>query len=251
MIMKVSIVIPARLASTRLPRKVLADINGRPMLWHVWKRADKISFEKELFVATDSVEVKKVVEGWGGSVIMTSPDCRSGTQRIVSILPHLSGELILNVQGDEPLIDPQLLEEMVVQWKNSRPDLITAVYQIDNEEDLLDPNLVKVVRDENGYAIYFSRSTIPYLRDVPQEKWVQQHQYWGHIGVYGYARQTLIDYAKMNAGNLELAESLEQLRFIEKNYRIHAVETDYSPIGVDTYNDLKKVRQILGGTGDE
>jgi len=241
----VPVLIPARLASTRLPRKVLADIHGQPLIWHVWSRVRQARRISEVYVATDSAEVKAVVEGWGGRVLMTSPDCRSGTERIASCVREVEGELILNVQGDEPLVDPAMLDALVERWQAAPADLITPVFRIHSTDELVNPNIVKVVRAQSGEALYFSRSPIPFVRDVLQEQWLERHPFWGHIGVYGYRRAVLENYSSLPVSPLETAESLEQLRFLEAGYRFQTVETDYRPVAVDVPADLERVRALL------
>lgn len=238
-------IIPARLGSTRLPRKVLADIHGHPLIWHVWNRVQQAQRIKAVYVATDSEEVRAVVEGWGGKALMTSPDCQSGTERIASCIAQLDADLILNVQGDEPLVDPGMLDALIARWEVAPADLITPVFQIHSLDELQNPNIVKVVRAASGEALYFSRSPIPYVRDVPQTEWLDRQTFWGHIGVYGYRRAALEAYPTLPASSLEQAERLEQLRFLEAGYRFQTVETDYRPIAVDTAEDLEKVRELL------
>jgi 3-deoxy-manno-octulosonate cytidylyltransferase (CMP-KDO synthetase) len=239
-------VLPARLASTRLPRKVLADIHGHPLLWYVWRRAKEARSLDEVLVVTDSEEVCHAVEDWGGVALMTSPECRSGTERIASVLDQIPGELIVNIQGDEPLIDPLMIDRLVETWHGFRqekmspgnqssvistPGLIftpgvmfTPVYPITDLATLLNPNVVKVARGRDGCALYFSRSPIPYMRDLPQERWLDGEStrpiFWGHVGVYGYPRQVLAAYGKMDESLLEPIERLEQLRFLEAGYQI-------------------------------
>jgi 3-deoxy-manno-octulosonate cytidylyltransferase (CMP-KDO synthetase) len=243
--MKVCAVIPARLASTRLPRKILADIHGKPLLWYVWCQVEKVKGINEIFVATDSDEVVSIVEGWGGKALLTSKQCRSGTERIASVLDHLDGEFILNVQADEPLIDPRMLETIVTATDEIEADIITSVFQITQMEDLFNSNLVKVARALDGRALYFSRSPIPFVRDIQQDHWLEQLTFWGHVGVYGYKRDALAVYPSLPASPLETAERLEQLRFLEAGFRIETIETAYHPIGVDTPADLKRVRRLL------
>lgn len=243
--MSTTAVIPARLSSSRLPRKVLADIGGRPLIWHVWSRVRQAKKIDEVFIATDSVEVADAATGFGAQVLMTSPDCQSGTERIASVIDQLDGELILNVQGDEPLIDPAMLDAMAAKWKAAPCDLITPVYIIEKLEDLASSNVVKVIRAFDGRALYFSRTPIPYIRDFPFETWLAHTRYWGHIGVYGYRREVLTGYADLPQSPLEHLERLEQLRFLEAGYSIQTVETEYHAVSVDVADDLEKVRQIL------
>ncbi len=239
------IVIPARLHSTRLPGKVLADIAGKPMLWHVWSRACSAVGSRQVWVATDTPQIVAAVEGWGGKAILTSPECRSGTERIASVLHLLDGEFILDVQGDEPLIDPRLLQEMAQRWQVEPVDLLTPVYRITESADLANPNVVKVARAQDGRALYFSRSPIPYQRQQPFECWPSAAACWGHVGVYGFRRRVLEQYPSLPESPLEAAERLEQLRFLEAGYAIHTIETAYRPIAVDTAEDLERVRRIF------
>jgi len=238
-------IIPARVASTRLPRKVLADICGKPLIQHVWERVSQTKSIDSVIVATDSSEVVQVVAGWGGRTLLTDPDCQSGTERIASIAGELDADLVLNVQGDEPLVDPGMLDTLVATWMSTPCDMITPVYCITKIDDLSNPNVVKVARAQDGRALYFSRSSIPYVRDVPQENWLEHQTFWGHIGVYGYRKKVLEKYAGLPASPLQAAESLEQLRFLEAGYSIQTVETTYQSIAVDTQEDLEKVRRIL------
>lgn len=237
--------IPARLSSTRLPRKVLADIHGQPLIWHVWQRVSQSKEIDQVMIATDSSEVAEVAVAFGAQVIMTSPDCQSGTERIASVIDQLDGNLILNVQGDEPLIDPAMLDALVQKWKSSPCDLITPVYRIKEQQDLASPNVVKVIRASNGRALYFSRSPIPYLRDFPFDSWLDHAVFWGHVGVYGYRKDVLHHYFDLPQSPLEHLERLEQLRFLEAGYSIQTVETEYHAVSVDVIEDLEKVRQMI------
>jgi 3-deoxy-manno-octulosonate cytidylyltransferase (CMP-KDO synthetase) len=243
-------IIPARLQSTRLPRKVLADLCGRPLLWHVWNRVSQAKRLAGVYIATDSEEVCESVSAWGGSVLLTSPDCQSGTERIAQVLNDLDGNFILNVQGDEPLVNPDLLDEMIQVQEQADWDILTPVFQIEELETLLNPNVVKVARAADGRALYFSRHPIPYLRDHPQERWLEFGSFWGHIGIYGYRRQVLETYHRLAPSPLENFERLEQLRFLEAGYQIQTLATDYHPIAVDTAIDLERVRQILVGQSE-
>lgn len=245
---KVVAVIPARLGSTRLPNKVLAPIAGRPMIWHVWDQVSRAQTLDAVSVATDSDEVRSTVESWGGHVLMTSSACRSGTERLVECLGSVDADLVLNVQGDEPLVDPGMLDLLVASWRRDYPDLITPVYRIHNHDEVINPNIVKVARSATGHALYFSRSPIPFVRDLPASAWLSQHEFWGHVGVYGYRRSVLAQYAALPVSPLELAEQLEQLRFLDAGYRFQTFETTYRPIAVDVAADLQRVRGLLEQT---
>lgn len=243
--MNVITVIPARLGSTRLPRKVLANIGGHQLIWHVWHRVSQARCIQKIIVATDSPEVLQVVEAFGGTAMLTSPDCQCGTERAASLLDQLDADLILNVQGDEPLVDPSMLDAIVERWMVQPCDLITPVYRITETADLLNPNIVKVARATSGQALYFSRNTIPYVRDVPQEKWLEKASFWGHIGVYGYRRDVLAQYHNLPQSALEQSEKLEQLRFLDAGYIFQTVETNYHPVAVDIASDLERVKKLL------
>jgi 3-deoxy-manno-octulosonate cytidylyltransferase (CMP-KDO synthetase) len=224
---------------------VLLDLGGRPVLRHVWERVAAMKRATEIFVATDSEEVAKAVAGWGGQFVMTSPACRSGTERIASILDGLHGQFILNVQGDEPFIDPRLLDSLVERFIAAGGDVVTPVYAICDQATLMNPAVVKVVRAADGRALYFSRSAIPHLRGVPPEQWAARGMHWGHLGVYGYARARLAQFAALPDSALETAEALEQLRFLEAGWRIQTVETDYHAVAIDTPEDLARARELL------
>jgi 3-deoxy-manno-octulosonate cytidylyltransferase (CMP-KDO synthetase) len=238
-------IIPARLASSRLPRKVLADIHGHPLIWHVWNRVSQAKNINNIYIATDSDEVKQVAEDFGANVLMSDPDCQSGTERIASILSQIPGDRILNVQGDEPFVDPAMLEGLINHWNTHPADLITPIFKINTFSELINPNIVKVARTADGHALYFSRSPIPHLRDFPQEEWLAHATFWGHIGVYGYQRSVLEKYYQLPASDLEPLERLEQLRFLEAGYRFQTYVTSYRPLAVDVKDDLDKVREIL------
>ena len=240
---KVSVVIPARLESTRLPGKVLHEIGGKPMLERVWRQVMDMQHADEVMIATDSDTVRDFASKWGAQVVMTSPDCQSGTERIASILDDISGDFILNVQGDEPFIPPDLLDALVMRWKETDCDLVTPIRPIETSDEINDPDLVKVVRALDGRAVYFSRSPVPHARNTPPEEWPQEGVYWGHIGVYGYQRNLLAEYSSLAVSPLETIEKLEQLRFLDHGYCIQTLDTKYCPLGVDTIEDLEKARQ--------
>jgi 3-deoxy-manno-octulosonate cytidylyltransferase (CMP-KDO synthetase) len=225
---------------------MLADIHGHPLIWHVWQRVCQAQSIERVLIATDADQIQAAAQAFGAEVVLTSPNCRSGTERIASILEQLDADLILNVQGDEPLIDPVMLDQLVSRWQAAPCDLITPVYKIASLQDLENPNIVKVVRAADGRALYFSRSPIPYLRDTPRQAWLDTAAFWGHIGVYGYHRPVLAGFGSLPNSPLEEMEKLEQLRFLEAGYTFQTVETDYHPIAIDTPADLERVRQMLG-----
>ena len=241
----ITAIIPARLGSTRLPRKVLAEIHGHPLIWHVWQQVQQAHSIDRVVIATDAEEVRFTAEAFGAQVFLTNPECQSGTERIASILDQLDADLILNVQGDEPLVDPTMLDALVSKWSSAPCDLITPVYRITDPADLGNPNVVKVARAHDGRALYFSRSPIPYVRAYPMEQWLDHQEFWGHIGVYGYRAEVLRSYYQLPQSPLQQAESLEQLRFLEAGYTFQTVETGYQSVAVDTMEDLEKVRRLL------
>ena len=237
--MKVLCVIPARFASTRLPGKPLKDIAGKPMVVRVYERASQARLVDETLVATDDERIKTAVEAAGGKAMLTRADHATGTDRLAEVAEaYPEVDLIVNVQGDEPLIDPGLIDELAGLFANE-PELAMATVktEIEDEAEQKNPNNVKVVCDKAGYALYFSRSLMPYPRKdgCPVYK---------HIGIYAYRRDFLLHYAKMEPTPLEQAESLEQLRALENGYRIKVVETKAKFVGVDTVEDLERVNEI-------
>lgn len=237
--MKVLCVIPARYASTRLPGKPLKDIAGKPMVVRVYERASKAKRVSETLVATDDQRIYDAVLAHGGKAQMTRADHPTGTDRLAEVAASRpDADLIVNVQGDEPLIDPGLIDQLAVCFEQDRElQMATVKTEISDAAEQKNPNNVKVVTDREGYALYFSRSLLPYPRHdgTPVYK---------HIGIYAYRRDFLLQYAKMPETPLEHAESLEQLRALENGYRIKVVETSSKFVGVDTEEDLKKVRAI-------
>ena len=243
--MSVTLCIPARLASTRLPRKVLADLGGKPVVQHVWERARRSRRAAHVFLLTDSDEVAAVARGFGAEVIMTDPACPNGTYRMASALDRLPGDFLVNVQGDEPFIEPALIDALADRHAETGCALVTAVTRLTDPARLLADSVVKVVRAENGEAIYFSRSPVPHLRGAAPAEWTARRAYWGHLGIYGYDRATLARYPALPATELETCESLEQLRFVAHGFRFQTVETDYHPVAIDTPADLEAARRLL------
>ena len=235
------VAIPARIGSTRLPRKILLDFNGQPILRHVILRCEQAEHVREVWVVTDSQEVAATVESWGGNVRMSDPECPSGTARIASVIDQLNGNLIINVQADQPLVEPELISRMICTLREVEVDIVTPVWRIRRAEDMDNPSLAKVVRGHDGRALYFSRSALPYVRDHQRNDWPEITEIWAHYGVYGFQRRILENYDAIPLGCLEQVEMLEQLRFLEAGYRIHTVETPYRQWAVDSLEDLENL----------
>lgn len=241
-------IIPARYGSTRLPAKPLVDLCGKPMIQHVVEQARKASLLTNIIVATDDERIASVVRNFGGEVTMTPSDIRSGSDRIAYVAKDLSdADIIVNVQGDEPLIAPQMIDETVSPMI-SDPGILAAtlIKKITTGEEVTNPNVVKVVRDTEGNGIYFSRSPIPHLRDRPDiGTWHTHHVYYKHFGLYAFRRDFLMKFASWEESSLEKAEKLEQLRIIEHGYKITTTITTYDSIPIDTTEDAERVRAIL------
>ena len=253
--MKITAIIPARFASVRFPGKVLADILGKPMVQHVYERTAKAAMVSEVIVATDDERVAAAVRAFGGRVEMTDKGHETGTDRLAEVAARLDSDIILNVQGDEPLIEPAMIDEAIKPLVEDSSVLMgTLKSRIKTLHDFLSPNVVKVVTDWAGFALYFSRSPLPNFRDkwndLKDEKFVSgKILCYKHVGLYVYRREFLLQYARMSPTFLELAEKLEQLRVLENGYRIKVVETEFETIGVDTPGDLEKVIERLKSEG--
>jgi 3-deoxy-manno-octulosonate cytidylyltransferase (CMP-KDO synthetase) len=235
-------IIPARYASTRLPGKALADLDGRPMIEHVYRRAEAAKSVSQVIVATDDLRIATRVHDFGGRVKLTKLTHQSGTDRLAEVVQSLDCDIVVNVQGDEPLIDPRAIDEVVAPLAADPSVPMTTLYRrIMNVSELNNPNITKVVVDRGGHALYFSRAPIPHIRD-PRGGWPPLYR---HIGLYAYRRSTLLVLASLEPTPLERAESLEQLRALEHGIRIKAVETAYDSFGVDTPEDLEQVRRLL------
>jgi 3-deoxy-manno-octulosonate cytidylyltransferase (CMP-KDO synthetase) len=234
-------IIPARFHSTRLPGKPLALIAGRPMIEHVYRRALEARHLDAVLVATDDERVASAVNAFGATAVMTAADHATGTDRLAEVARALSCEIVVNVQGDEPLIDPSSIDA-VVKLLLDRPEdeMSTVRRRIDDAADLANPSVVKVVTDARGYALYFTRSAVPYVRPGNPAP-----VFWRHIGLYAYRRSFLLQIAGLPLSPLERAEGLEQLRALEHGHRISTAETTADSIGVDTPTDLERVRQLL------
>jgi 3-deoxy-manno-octulosonate cytidylyltransferase (CMP-KDO synthetase) len=238
-------VIPARFASSRFPGKALAPLAGKPMIQHVWERAQQSSYLRDLLVATDDERIAEVVRGFGGRVRMTRADHPSGTDRLAEVASSEQASLYVNIQGDEPLIDPGAIDAAILSvYGNESISMGTLKKTIIDPADIVNPNVVKVVTNLLGEAIYFSRYPIPYDRDGRSKVPL----YSKHIGLYVYQRDFLLAYPDLTVGPLETAECLEQLRALENGYKIRVVPTEYESLGVDTPEDLERVNQLFSAT---
>jgi 3-deoxy-manno-octulosonate cytidylyltransferase (CMP-KDO synthetase) len=241
-------IIPARYASHRLPGKPLADIAGLPMIVHVMRRTAAASLINDVIVATDDDRIADAVRKHGGTAVMTSADIRSGTDRVARVAATLDGyDIIVNVQGDEPLIPPAMIDQAVRPLIDDRTiEAGTLVRRIARPADLESPNVVKVVLDTTGRCLYFSRSPIPYGRDLPVAELLSRYPVYAHIGLYVFRREFLLQYAELPPTPLERAENLEQLRILEHGHALHATVTRHESIAVDTAEDLERVRSMMG-----
>jgi 3-deoxy-manno-octulosonate cytidylyltransferase (CMP-KDO synthetase) len=241
-------VIPARLASSRFPGKVLAQISSKTMLQHVYERASQARYLTSTIIATDDEQVYEVARSFGARVRMTRADHLSGTDRVAEVASSENAEIFVNIQGDEPLIDPEAIDAAILPMVHD-PDIVmgTLKKRIEDPREITDPNVVKVVTDRQGDAIYFSRCPIPFVRGAPdpQTRMPLPHRHFKHIGLYTYRRDFLLEYSALPVGPLEQAERLEQLRALENGYRIRVVETEYESLGVDTPEDLERVSRLF------
>lgn len=238
--MKNVIVIPARYASVRLPGKPLLDIAGKPLIQWVHERASSSTLANEVLVATDDERIRAACEAFGATVVMTSPECASGTDRVHEALLGREADIVVNLQGDEPQIAPGVIDALIrVMIEEEALPMATLCSKIIDREEYENPHVVKVVRDANDMALYFSRAPLPYLqKDVPVPL-------YKHIGIYAFSRSFLDTFVSLPKGELEGAESLEQLRALEAGYRIKTLLVEYEGIGIDTIDDLEQARKIM------
>lgn len=236
-------IIPARFSSTRFEAKVLADIFGKPMIQHVWERARQSLLLDELIIACDNERVAEIARGFGAKVVFTAKGHVSGTDRIAEVVNPLDFKVVINIQGDEPLVHTTMIDNVASFLLNS-PEIgmATIMKKIEDPAQITDPNVVKVVVDKNNFALYFSRSTIPFLAANSD---VKNPVYFKHIGLYGYSKDFLFTFKNLTVSSLEKVEKLEQLRVLEEGYKIKVIETKYESIGVDTPEDLEKVKEYL------
>jgi len=253
-------IIPARWKSSRFEGKVLVKILGKPMIQHVWERAKESRILDDLIIATDNEEVIKAAKKFGGKAVYTSKDQPSGTDRITEVINPIDVEVVVNIQGDEPLIHHAMIDSLAnTLLEDKEIPMATIIKKITKKEELLNPNVVKVVTDKEGYALYFSRSPIPYFRKDEEHhsmldvaSWFSdqsadpsKNSYYKHIGIYAYTKDFLFTYTNLPKSKLEESEKLEQLRALENGYKIKTVETEFDTVGVDTPEDVKKVEEML------
>ena len=246
--MEIVAVIPARYGAVRLPGKPLLDLGGKPLIQHTYERASRAQNVGRVIVATDDARIFEAVRAFGGEAIMTSSEHPTGTDRIAEVAADLECDFVVNVQGDEALIDPRMIEQ-VIEATTAHEDAVmgTAARPIQDLKRFRDPMVVKVVVSPQGFALYFSRSPIPFVRDASQEELASPdvlRHFLEHIGLYVYRRDFLLRFARMPQTSLEKLEQLEQLRALENGYKIAVVRTDYFSFGIDTPEDLEEARTM-------
>jgi len=239
-------VIPARLNSTRMKEKVLQQLHGRPMIQHVWERAKQARKLDEVIVACDDPRIEKCVKEFGGKAMLTSPDHKNGTSRVAEVAKNEAAEVIINIQGDEPLIHPDAIDSLVREFNDdSDIEVATLAVQREDRDEYNNPNVVKVVFDQNFDALYFSRSPIPHYREGAAVK----VPFMKHLGIYGYKKAFLLKFVQWEMGKLEDDEKLEQLRILEKGFKIRVVQTQHNSLSVDTSDDLDAVQSVMNQKG--
>ena len=241
--MKIIAVIPARYASTRFPAKLMQDLGGKTVITRTYQAAVNTRLFDDVFVVTDSILIYDEIISNGGKAIMSVKEHESGSDRIAEAVENLDVDIVVNVQGDEPFINKEALESLVAVFKNDteqKVDLASVMFEIKEAEEINNPNNVKVITDQNGFALYFSRSVIPYPREINVGV-----RYMKHIGIYAFRKSALLDFYNLPMLSLEASEKLEQLRYLEYGKRIKMIETDKGSIGIDTAEDLEKARLLL------
>ena len=240
---KVVVVIPARYASTRLPGKPLVSLAGKPMIQHVYERAKLSTRANRVIVATDDERIVKAVAGFGGEARMTRADHRTGTERVAEVAAHEQGDMFVNVQGDEPLLDPAAVDTAIASLLEEPAAAISTVATaIKTPADIMDPNVVKTVLDFDSNALYFSRAPIPWVRDTASKI---QVRHWKHLGLYVFQREALLEYPTLPQGELERIEQLEQLRWLENGWKIRVAEVEHDAVSVDVPEDVARVEKLL------
>lgn len=240
--MKITAIIPARLQSTRLPEKVLADICGQTMLQRVYQLAVSTDLFDHVIVATDSEKVMLHCIECNMRAMITSDEHVSGTDRIAEVAEMMDSDIVINIQADEPFLEASAIKSLVTLMMNENVSIGTLTKVIENTESLLDYNTVKLVKDTNNRILYFSRQAIPAHRDIPYREWLDHASYFQHIGVYGFKRKALLEITALSPSELELSEKLEQLRWLSNGYDVHSVTVNSNSFGIDTEEDLEKAR---------
>ena len=238
-------IIPARYASTRFPGKPLAILGGKTVIQRVYEQASSVL--EEAYVATDDERIFQAVEGFGGRAVMTRSDHKSGTDRIEEAAEKIGtdADVIINIQGDEPFIQPSQIKTLIGLFEDAGTQIGTLGKRFESMEAAMNPNSPKIVTDLRGFALYFSRSVIPYVRGAGAEEWFSRYPYLKHLGLYAYRRHVLQEITQLPQSPLELAESLEQLRWLENGYRIRVGLTDVETVGIDTPEDLQRAEEFL------
>ena len=238
-------IIPARYSSSRFPGKPLAILGGKPVIEHVYRQVSSVM--EDVFVATDDQRIYDAVEAFGGKAIMTRSDHKSGTDRICEALEKVGGgfDVVINIQGDEPFIQKSQLETVMQCFDDPRTQIATLGKPFESMEAVENPNSPKIVLDNDGYALYFSRSVIPFVRGKEREEWLSHFPYLKHIGLYAYRTEVLREVSKLPQSTLELAESLEQLRWLQNGYKIKVGLTNVETIGIDTPEDLQRAEEKI------
>jgi len=240
-------IIPARYDSVRFPGKMLADVGGLPLVIRTYQSAKSSKYLRRIIIACDDERIADVCRKYEAEFIMTPKDLPSGTDRVAWAYRHLEEEsdVVVNIQGDEPLLSGEIVDELFWPFSTSLCQVGTLVKRIESLDDLLNPSVVKVVLQNDRTALYFSRSPIPFLRDIPQEKWLDSNQvFWKHIGLYAYRAEALQEFVNIQQTDLESSEKLEQLRLLQSNFKYYCVETKHELFGVDTPEDLERVNNF-------
>lgn len=241
-------IIPARYGATRFEGKLLADLCGKPVIQHTWENAKKSRSIEDLIVATDDKRIYNVARGFGAKAIYTSKAHKSGSDRLTEVVSSIDTRIVVNIQADEPLIHPSMIDDVVGPLLRDKDIQMTTVcHKIKKEHELFDRNIVKVVMDRNGFAMYFSRAAIPYKpRSMDNGKPLDHH--YKHIGLYAYTKDFLFTFKSLPQSTLEKIEKLEQLRVLENGYRIKVIETRHDTVGIDTPEDLLKATELIKGS---
>lgn len=241
-----AIIIPARYDSTRLKAKLLIEVKDKPVIQWVWEKAVEADLADRVIIATDNQQIFDAAESFGAEVEMTSTEHKSGSDRIAEVVErHPEISYIVNLQGDEPLITPDSINQVIRDIKGENTDISTLIRVLKDKHEIENPNCVKCVIDKNGYALYFSRSKIPYEREHGFAT------FYGHLGIYGYKRESLVKMTNLPPSELELAEKLEQLRALQAGMRIKTYVVDFKPVGIDTIDDLRQFEEIVTQTVED